>query len=246
MIVFLDKFRRYVADLLATLFAKTPITPNQLTLGRFFIAAPVSIYLFSRGDYVLNVIGLFSYISLSILDFVDGALARKTNRSSDVGKFLDDNLDRMLMLMVIFSFFYAGMMSAQGATWQILFVIFLFFFFMLANILEDFTELFNLELRTFHKITDYIFSTGISPKILDRILSSFIDVHKNSLTRFCFCISYPLVVGVLVNQLLIIFIFITIMFALRFLVIFLLMTVVLSDVSSNLLVIEALRKFKQS
>jgi phosphatidylglycerophosphate synthase len=75
---------------LATLAARTPITPSQLTL----VAAALA--LAGAGAFALGayVVGALLTIVAAITDCADGDLARMTGRTSKMGAFLDSVLDR--------------------------------------------------------------------------------------------------------------------------------------------------------
>ena len=75
---------------LAKLFARTPVTPNQMSFLSF-IAAIGSLSLFVTGHNVWA--GLVAQAS-SVLDGVDGDLARIKNMKSSFGGFFDAILDR--------------------------------------------------------------------------------------------------------------------------------------------------------
>jgi CDP-diacylglycerol--glycerol-3-phosphate 3-phosphatidyltransferase len=72
------------------LLAKIGISPNALTVFGFAATLAVACVL-STGRFFLG--GLLVLISAS-LDFLDGALARATGRSTKFGAFLDSTLDR--------------------------------------------------------------------------------------------------------------------------------------------------------
>ena len=81
----------YIAQPVAGLLAKTPITPDILTWFGFLVAVGaagliVTGHLFAAGWVVL--IAGFS-------DMLDGALARRINRTTRFGAFLDSTLDRL-------------------------------------------------------------------------------------------------------------------------------------------------------
>ncbi|MBA3826641.1 MAG: CDP-alcohol phosphatidyltransferase family protein [Ktedonobacterales bacterium] len=75
---------------LATIFVKTPITPNMLTICGLFLNIGVGLVLaaghLALGGVLILVAGLF--------DLLDGALARITDRMTAFGGFLDSSLDR--------------------------------------------------------------------------------------------------------------------------------------------------------
>jgi len=94
-----------------------PLTPNKVTVISFFIA------IFSSILYVIKLPalgGIFAQIS-SIVDGVDGEIARLTGQSTPQGAFLDTVLDRIADIFIILgaSLFVA---KTKGFTWDVLVV----------------------------------------------------------------------------------------------------------------------------
>ena len=88
---------RRISDPIAKLLARTGITPNQVSWASFGLAA-ISFLSFI---YNWNIAaGLFVQLS-SIIDGVDGSLARLKGMSSVFGGFLDSILDRYADILVI-------------------------------------------------------------------------------------------------------------------------------------------------
>ncbi len=73
-----------------TLLVKTGISPNALTIFGFATILVVA-WVLSTGRFLL---GGFLVLLTASLDFLDGALARATGRSTKFGAFLDSSLDR--------------------------------------------------------------------------------------------------------------------------------------------------------
>lgn len=80
------------------------IFPNQITLFRIFILGSFSIFLLYSQSYIFNLAGLFVLLVSHFLDDVDGDLARNHNKKSELGKFLDGNLDAVLLNVIILTF----------------------------------------------------------------------------------------------------------------------------------------------
>ncbi len=93
---------RRASEPMARLLAKTRITPNQVTWAAFGIAA-LSFVSFLFGQNI--VAGVLVQLS-SIVDGVDGSLARLKGMTSTFGGFLDSVLDR-----------YADILIVLGLTW---------------------------------------------------------------------------------------------------------------------------------
>ncbi len=93
---------RKASEPAARLLAKTRITPNQITWAAFGIAL-LSFISFVFGQNIIG--GLLVQLS-SIVDGIDGSLARLKGMTSAFGGFLDSVLDR-----------YADILIVLGLTW---------------------------------------------------------------------------------------------------------------------------------
>jgi len=79
------------------LLAKTKVTPNQITWASFSIA----LLAFTSFVFGQNIAaGLLVQLS-SIVDCVDGSLARRKNMTSEFGGFLDSVLDRYADILIV-------------------------------------------------------------------------------------------------------------------------------------------------
>jgi CDP-diacylglycerol--glycerol-3-phosphate 3-phosphatidyltransferase len=87
--------RRLAGASLARL-ARTRLTPNALTAAgvTLAIAGAVLVY-FEYASEWLYLLGGFVFLVGSLLDIVDGALARSTGRGTPFGAFLDSTVDRV-------------------------------------------------------------------------------------------------------------------------------------------------------
>ena len=107
---------RRVSRPLARLLVPTPVTPNQVSFASFVIAL-VSLGLFLGGHNILA--GLAAQAS-SIVDGVDGDLARLKNLATRFGGFFDAVLDRyadvaILVGLVYWSNRYEAIVSSELA-----------------------------------------------------------------------------------------------------------------------------------
>ena len=88
---------RKMSEPMARLLAKTKVTPNQMTWAAFGIA------LLSFVSFVLGynlIAGLLAQLS-SIVDGIDGSLARLKGMTSEFGGFLDSVLDRYADILIV-------------------------------------------------------------------------------------------------------------------------------------------------
>ena len=88
---------RKVSEPVARLLARTRLTPNQATWGAFGIAL-LSFISFIFGQNIIG--GLLAQLS-SVVDGIDGSLARLKGMSSTFGGFLDSILDRYADILIV-------------------------------------------------------------------------------------------------------------------------------------------------
>lgn len=72
------------------------VTPNQVSYSRILMS-PLVLLLLSNKDYF---IGIVIFIFAASTDFIDGALARKREQVTDLGKILDPVADKILILSI--------------------------------------------------------------------------------------------------------------------------------------------------
>src|SRR5438093_5839899 len=77
--------------------ARTRVTPNALTTAgvSLCLAASVLVYFEYRDDLLFYWLGAIVFVIGSILDILDGALARAGGKTTPFGSFLDSTTDRV-------------------------------------------------------------------------------------------------------------------------------------------------------
>ena len=88
---------RKMSEPMARLLAKTQVTPNQMTWVAFGIAL-LSFVSFILGHNIIA--GILVQLS-SIVDGIDGSLARLKGATSEFGGFLDSVLDRYADILIV-------------------------------------------------------------------------------------------------------------------------------------------------
>jgi phosphatidylglycerophosphate synthase len=91
-----DGARRIAARSMVSL-ARTRVTPNALTATGVLLCglAAVLVFLENRGEILFYWLGAFVFVIGSILDILDGALARTSGKGTPFGAFLDSTTDRV-------------------------------------------------------------------------------------------------------------------------------------------------------
>ena len=110
-------FARPLAAPLVFLFAKTRITPNQITFISTLIMVLALIVLVCVESMLGLWIALFGIELSYVFDCVDGQLARVTKRSSEVGGDLDFMMDELKAYMLIAAIGIRGALYTSTA-WQ--------------------------------------------------------------------------------------------------------------------------------
>jgi CDP-diacylglycerol--glycerol-3-phosphate 3-phosphatidyltransferase len=77
--------------------ARTRVSPNALTAAGVLlcIAASAIVYLEYRGELLAFWLGATLFVVGSVLDILDGALARRSRKATPFGAFLDSTIDRV-------------------------------------------------------------------------------------------------------------------------------------------------------
>jgi phosphatidylglycerophosphate synthase len=88
---------RKIASRSMVSLAGTRVTPNALTATGVTLcaAAAVLVFLENRDELVFYWLGAFVFVVGSILDILDGALARTSGKGTPFGAFLDSTTDRV-------------------------------------------------------------------------------------------------------------------------------------------------------
>ena len=240
----IQDFQILIAHQIVKLLLKTSITPNQVTIFRILLTVPFSIYLFSKGQHFFNILGLIFILAMMTLDFVDGELARKKNMTSKIGKYLDESFDMVIVLTILFSIFIGELKSKDfPELWSIFFV-----FFILNNLyqiilLNEFTKKTTYTLTSENEFLNIEkkYKSNNSIKFFDSIFLSIIDVHRSSISKFCFTISYVLILTILTNQIFYGFIFLSITYFIRNIFLIYINIIVNSDLKTKVDVLNFIR-----
>lgn len=86
-----------------SIFARIPISPNHWTFLSLIIAIIGGFVIAISSDLPL---GLMLFALASLLDAVDGAVARARNQVSNLGGFIDGLVDRFVEAIFLFSFMF--------------------------------------------------------------------------------------------------------------------------------------------
>ena len=87
--------------------------PNSITLSRL-LGLPVVVYCLYSDVLTVRWIGFGAFIVAALTDWLDGYLARKLDLVTDLGKFLDPLVDKLLILIPLLILIDLHLVSAVG------------------------------------------------------------------------------------------------------------------------------------
>ena len=87
--------------------------PNSITLSRL-LGVPVILYLLHDPTPTHRWWSLGIFLVVALTDWLDGYLARRLDQVSDIGKFLDPLVDKLLVLIVFLALIELGLIPAWG------------------------------------------------------------------------------------------------------------------------------------
>lgn len=92
--------RKYVNPIIesgANTFIKLNLTPNNVTVLALILGVLTSVFVY----FNMEIIGVILLWMSGYLDAVDGAMARKTNKTSSFGTLMDITFDRIVEVSII-------------------------------------------------------------------------------------------------------------------------------------------------
>jgi phosphatidylglycerophosphate synthase len=109
---------RYISLAVSRLLVKTPLTPNQVSVGILGIGLCAA-YFASRGTWASMAFGAFLFQMQSVLDGCDGELSRITHRGSLQGEWLDTIGDDLTN----YGFFAGAALGLYSSTGRLLYLV---------------------------------------------------------------------------------------------------------------------------
>lgn len=186
--------QRGLSYIIVEIIKVSKITPNQITIFRI-IFFPIIFFFFSRGSYLDNVLGLVTILIYTLLDTVDGDLARAKDMTSDLGAWLDHSFDKVMVNVVLVGVAIGAYNVTNNPLFLIGGLIALFFQAMVVNVSNDYTQLYGEDVYFDSPLKKKLEKSKKS-KLLDRILVH-VFVFNSFWSYFFFTIRYQMIVGVL-------------------------------------------------
>jgi archaetidylinositol phosphate synthase len=101
-----------IVEPIGNLFVALGLSPNQITVLGFLLGAVAVATLAFTGSFPIFLC-LFAFAGL--MDAIDGYVARKTNRATSFGAFLDSTLDRATDALTVLPLYTAGLTNTYEA-----------------------------------------------------------------------------------------------------------------------------------
>jgi len=104
-----------IEKMVGKLFGSLPLYPNDYTVFSGIMAV-FACFSISRGDLI---VGIVFFLIASILDFVDGAVARHKKMSTKMGAYLDTIFDRYVEGLILFGMLFLTfpVILLPGSAW---------------------------------------------------------------------------------------------------------------------------------
>jgi len=96
-----EKFQK-ISEVTGKFFSKLPLTPNQYTLISLFFVI-LSFYFLIK---IKLILALVFFLLAAFLDFIDGAVAKFTQRETKKGAYLDTICDRYVEGIILLGFLF--------------------------------------------------------------------------------------------------------------------------------------------
>ncbi|KJH70867.1 CDP-diacylglycerol--glycerol-3-phosphate 3-phosphatidyltransferase [Aliterella atlantica] len=87
--------------------------PNLITLSRLLVL-PILLYCLTSPTRETRIFSMIIFLVAAATDWLDGYLARKLNQVSELGKFLDPLVDKLLILGPMLALIELGQIPAWG------------------------------------------------------------------------------------------------------------------------------------
>ena len=219
-------YMKHYSDKVVKWLVKTPITPNQITIGSFLVFAPSVSYLLLVGGYRNNLIALGLLFLHSFLDLMDGEMVRQGKKSSRLGIWFESSLDPLLQMLVILSIVLHVLLNFSQP-WRYL-VFFAISGQWLANSLGvRLSYKFKIDpLTGNHEFNNALGDSGLA---IDRVLKNII-VPSTFIYMLLFTLRFHMIIGILLNILPYTFTIFGFFISFRALVVYLVLTLHYSDI----------------
>lgn len=243
---YLTNFQKGLAAPLISFLLKTPITPNQVTLGRFLFLMIPALILFARGDYLSNLVALLLCLFFSFFDYVDGGLARRKKLETELGGWLDPALESVSQFFMLLTIAIGVYSNSREALWLVVGLFALVGHALVTSFYTQYAISFGFHSYKGPQELDTAFlldKSKVTP--LDAALKSIID-QSGFLTAFFFTFRYVVFFGALLNLMQLPLLVIAVTSYIRLIVLFCVYVVTIGENNGGIFLVEKLREIKRA
>ncbi len=234
-------YYKFISPLCHKIFGR--FTPNQITVFNFLFTILAGGYCLSRGTWFWNLCGLGVLLINGFLDYVDGDIAKSTNRMSLSGAWLDKGGDMIIQNIIMASVAYA-LFVHQFSNLTVLVCITYFIGINAMNMISIFynntfgfdSHIGNEFFRDFmdHKKENrdrsmLLYGHIFFQDLFNRFMKNLIDPTASFCGLVLWTVRYFLVIGILMNMMAGAFICITALLTFRWIVMFILYAMHLAE-----------------
>lgn len=216
-------YKKHLSEPIIGWLATTNIQPWQVTVFNLIFSLIGACYFFALGTYWGNLIALVICGYNVILDYVDGDLARKTNRSSEAGIWLDVAGDVILRYAIVAAISYGSLRACPLKVQSSQFVAALLLLVSMgaSNMLAVYyNTCFGFD--SYNGNEGFRGSMDAKPTLLNRVLKNIIDPTSSTIGLGLFTVRYYIVIGALLNILLPMMLLFTIFLTAQWIILFVL------------------------
>lgn len=186
--------------LFGPLFARLPFDHIQITVANFFTSGLASVYFFTLGTHLGYLLGIFFCFTYSILDWMDGYVAKSRGIQSVLGAWLDPALDYVWQHLLVAGL-VLGVFQSKGQNYPWLVVGLTALVSLVAA---------NYVGEIFRDKFDFKFRSGLSEfrkEVVSNSRTNWFDLlgleilaPTNFISILIFTIRYLLILGALLNR----------------------------------------------
>lgn len=213
---------------------KNNISANTITIFDHFITLTLGCYFFSRGTHLGFILGIGVMVINVLLDYLDGDVARRSQKKNKLGDWLDCGFDVIIQGAVLGAIAVGCHKNGLSIIWIVMFFI--------SSIANNFVS-FNYNTKFgFHSYKgNSLFREFMSEKntLINRMFKGIIDPSSNHVSLIIFTFRYWILLGCLLNVMPVCFKALTVISTVKWIIMYVLYSMHLQE-SRKLYVLQGL------
>jgi len=184
---------RKLADIGVEKLGDSRITPNQISIARAVIFLPLIFYMYSKGTFFGNLMGIVCCLINSLFDHFDGNYARAKSLTSKMGAWLDHSLDKFLVYVVLVGIIYGSYITTKNSLFLIAGLIVLSLHGMIVNVSEELGKEYGELVFLNFRLKEAVYNNK-KATFLDKVFLNMFGFHSYWSYIF-FAVSYQVAIG---------------------------------------------------